>query len=94
MMTATKSKITDLLGELDTAFDASESKREVLAKAHADAAYAILEAQKDFDAVKSDHAKKVNAATEASQAAQAALDKVKAAVDARLGHTDPRVSVK
>ena len=93
-MTATKSKITDLLAELDSAFATAEAKRAALAKVHEDAAYAITEAQKDFDAIKAEHAKKVNAATESSQAAQTALDKARAAVDSVFGHTDPRVSVK
>ena len=95
MMTATKSKITDLLSELDSAFDAAETKREVLAKAHQVASYAIQEAQKDFDGVKAEQAKKVNAAAEASTLASERLNKAQAAVQAVIGApADPRVSVK
>jgi predicted nucleic acid-binding Zn-ribbon protein len=95
MMTATKSKITDLLAELDTAFEAADAKRSSLAKVHQDASYAIQEAQKDFDTVKAEQAKKVNAATEASALASERLEKARQAVNAVIGQpSDPRVSVR
>ncbi len=90
----TKSKLTDLLDALDTAFDLAETKREALAKISASASYEIGEAQKAFDAVKSEQTAKVKAASEATTQAQADLDAASKAVNERLGQSDPRVSVR
>jgi len=94
-----KQGLTDMLAELDAAFEYAEAKKETLATVHASAAKATAEAQAVFEAVKADHQSRIQAAAQASDEARATLEKLRTQVNDRVGTltgqpTDTRVSVK
>lgn len=91
------SKVNELLGQLDEAYEAAEEKAKEASAVRKDAAEAIAAIQSELDAVKADHAARVAAADAAVEEARAILTKLRDQVNERVGNLtaiDPRVSVR
>lgn len=94
-----KSKVNELLAQLDDAFEVAEAKAATSAQVAADAARAVAEAQVHLDAVKAEQSAYVQAAQQDAAKAREALEQVREQVNARVGAltgqgTDPRVNVR
>jgi hypothetical protein len=90
-----KSKLNDLLTELDEAIELTDSKYALLSSAQVESAQAVAKAQAVFDAVKADHAKRVGDAVTAHEAAKAQMEKLHKLFNERIGTLpNSRVSVR
>lgn len=94
-----KSKINDLLGEIEAAYDAHEAAKEVFGQVSAETTTAVSKAQFAFESVKKDAAKKLAEAEADVKAKSEALVTLQQAFTARVGSvtgqsSDPFVSVK
>ncbi len=94
-----KSKVTDLLAQLDQAFDETEVKAAELARVRARAGAALEKAHAALEIVKAEQQKYIMEADQAAQAARTALQRLRDQVNERVGTltgvgADPRVNVR
>jgi uncharacterized protein HemX len=92
---AKKSSSSDLLKQLDEAFDTTEQKAEALQQAQSAAGAAIAEKQAALDAVKREQDGYVTEADAAYRDARVALERLQVQLNERIGAAvNPRVIVR